>query len=282
MSEVFASTAGGSTFNIPWVWFWFHIEFCVGKSSIPLSTTTHPHTHTRTRTAYLVACLVSFRALFTQHEGQSAAAVLRRRRRGRPGQPQPGQGQRTPGQYYPGSGPTPGHSGGSTTIVGQGSGNDGSRGSSGMFFRKARLKQFQDSILDTCRTLEGLGDDDDDDERTPVEMERLDSYLRQQPDVVAEQGNIGGLRDIVGGRGGVGGGVEGQVRGFDDYSPREERLSDVERDSQGVSVLDETLDSSAADRLPRRRDTVSTSQLSLDSLYMRRSSESARHLSETK
>lgn len=164
--------------------------------------------------------------------------------------------------------------------MGQGSGNDGSRGSSGLFFRKARLKGFQDSILDTCRTLEGLGDDDDD-ERTPVEMERLESYYRpQQPDVVAEQGHIGGLRDITGGRAAAAGEGGGGGVFDDDYSPREvdEHQSDVELDSQGVSVLDEVPDSPEA--LPPRPDTVvSMSQLSLDSLYMGRSSESVRHFS---
>lgn len=33
LSEVFTATTAGKTFNIPWVWFWFHIEFCTGKLS---------------------------------------------------------------------------------------------------------------------------------------------------------------------------------------------------------------------------------------------------------
>lgn len=32
LSEVFEQTEkGGKTFNIPWVWFWFHVELCTGK-----------------------------------------------------------------------------------------------------------------------------------------------------------------------------------------------------------------------------------------------------------
>lgn len=31
LSEVFTATTAGKTFNIPWVWFWFHIEFCTGE-----------------------------------------------------------------------------------------------------------------------------------------------------------------------------------------------------------------------------------------------------------
>lgn len=33
LSEVFTDTTAGKTFNIPWVWFWFHIEFCTGESA---------------------------------------------------------------------------------------------------------------------------------------------------------------------------------------------------------------------------------------------------------
>lgn len=33
LSEVFQTTVNNSsTFNIPWVWFWFNIELCTGKS----------------------------------------------------------------------------------------------------------------------------------------------------------------------------------------------------------------------------------------------------------
>lgn len=35
LSEVFTATTAGKTFNIPWVWFWFHIEFCTGNSDYP-------------------------------------------------------------------------------------------------------------------------------------------------------------------------------------------------------------------------------------------------------
>jgi hypothetical protein len=32
LSEVFEQTEKGTkTFNIPWVWFWFHVELCTGK-----------------------------------------------------------------------------------------------------------------------------------------------------------------------------------------------------------------------------------------------------------
>lgn len=40
LSEVFTATTAGKTFNIPWVWFWFHIEFCTGEL---LPTTRESH-----------------------------------------------------------------------------------------------------------------------------------------------------------------------------------------------------------------------------------------------
>lgn len=37
LSEVFEQTEqGGKTFNIPWVWFWFHVELCTGKCHDPV------------------------------------------------------------------------------------------------------------------------------------------------------------------------------------------------------------------------------------------------------
>lgn len=193
-----------------------------------------------------MACLVSFRALFA-HERQSTTAAIR-----------------APGQQHPGRYP-PYPSGGSTTIVGQGSGN-ASQGNLGLF-RKSRFKAFQDSILDTCRTLEGVEDN-----RSTFEM---DFFAAHQPDVVTEQGAIGGLRDMA-----------GEDRDMDLTRDKHHRdverdvdrhiERDVERDSQGVSILDDAADvADVADVAdwPRRRDTMLTSQLSLDSLYMSRSSE---------
>lgn len=46
LSEVFTATTAGKTFNIPWVWFWFHIEFCTGKSySSTLALATQARMH---------------------------------------------------------------------------------------------------------------------------------------------------------------------------------------------------------------------------------------------
>ncbi|POS74560.1 hypothetical protein DHEL01_v207052 [Diaporthe helianthi] len=129
LSEVFASTATGKTFNIPWVWFWFHIESC---------------------TAFIVACLVSFRSLFVHREKATGAAARRA-----------AAVQRRPSNYnpYPSSGRTP-----------QGSG-DGSRQNLGRL--RGRIKLFQDSVLDTCRTLEGILDDG----TTLVEMSQRSTQL---------------------------------------------------------------------------------------------------------
>lgn len=211
---------------------------------------------------------------------------------------------------------------GSTTVLGS-SGN-GSRGNSG-FFQKKRFREFQDSILDTCRTLEGLDGDDDDSGygRSPGAVEL---YRRSLPDVAAEQGHIGGLRDVVTGGSGMVIGSGASLGAYsphspqdtysqyshhsghpahsqhdaysphshhsalsphspydayshhshqsaavsphsphDAYSPLDELRRDVDRDSQGVSVLEEGRGSAG---MPQRRGSSATSQLSLDSLYI--------------
>lgn len=63
--------------NITWIWFWFNIEFIVGK----LSCISHSH---KLRTnehsaAFTIGCLVSFRALYTERVGSSKQAKLRER-----------------------------------------------------------------------------------------------------------------------------------------------------------------------------------------------------------
>lgn len=155
---------------------------------------------------------MSFRSLFVHREQSSdaarrAAAV-----------------QRRPSNYNPypsGSSRTP-----------QGSGN-GSRGNLGRF--RGRIKLFQDSVLDTCRTLEGVLDDG----TTLVEMSQ-----RSQLGPVAED------------EPGV---VEAQAR---HPSPDE---YEVQEGGQGeVAAVGAP---SPAEDVPRRWGTVSTGRLSLDSLY---------------
>lgn len=196
LSEVFTATTAGKTFNIPWVWFWFHIEFC---------------------TAFIVACLVSFRSLFVHREQSSGAA----RRAAAV--------QRRPSNYNPypsGSSRTP-----------QGSGN-GSRGNLGRL--RGRIKLFQDSVLDTCRTLEGVLDDDG---TTLVEMSQ-----RSQLGPVAED---------------EAGAVEAQQHRHP--SPDEYEVHMEQEGGRGeVAAVGGP---SPADEVPRRWGTVSTARLSLDSLY---------------
>ncbi|KAK2596589.1 hypothetical protein N8I77_013470 [Diaporthe amygdali] len=198
LSEVFTATTAGKTFNIPWVWFWFHIEFC---------------------TAFIVACLVSFRSLFVHREQSSGAA----RRAAAV--------QRRPSNYnpYPGSsGRTP-----------QGSGN-ASRGNLGRV--RGRMKLFQDSVLDTCRTLEGVLDDG----TTLVELSQrsqLGPVMEDEP------------RDI-----------EAQHR---EPSPDEFQVErDEEVETAPVAATAPASTASPTQEVPRRWNTVSTGRLSLDSLYL--------------
>ncbi|KAK3693423.1 hypothetical protein B0T22DRAFT_40136 [Podospora appendiculata] len=85
--------------NVTWIWFWFSVEFTV---------------------SFIIACLVSFRALFTQKEHAQddleARQYQERKKREEAARP------RSP------------------------AGNGGLRG---------RLRNIHDSLLDTCRTLEG-------------------------------------------------------------------------------------------------------------------------------
>lgn len=198
LSEVFTDTTAGKTFNIPWVWFWFHIEFC---------------------TAFIVACLVSFRSLFVHREQNSGAA----RRAAAV--------QRRPSNYnpYPSSGRTP-----------QDSGN-GSRGNLGRL--RGRIKLFQDSVLDTCRTLEGVLDDG----TTLVEMSQRSTQLGP----VTEDEHV--------------------ATGTDARRPSPDEY-EVDRDSgsREGEVRPAGGSGPAAfpqESVPRRWRTVSTGRLSVDSLY---------------
>lgn len=194
-------------------------------------------------TAFIVACLVSFRALFSQNTPPSHPGA----KRARPKQP--------------GSGPTPeGHSGGSTTLVG--SGGNASRGTLNLNkFQKSRFRVFQDSILDTCRTLERLDDDE-----YMIEMDPLATVDHTRPDIEAQLGRIGGFQNMEEGTG-----PTIPIRSSRD-SLENLNQDTGERDSQGVSVLEEEgHDAEFGKReLPRRQDTVLSrgSQLSLDSLYI--------------
>ncbi|CAN8098346.1 unnamed protein product [Discula destructiva] len=142
LSSVFEESETGKTINIPWIWFWFHIELCI---------------------SVIVACLVSFRSLFRHSrepntsEAQRRAAALRRRS---------GHNQLSPG-------------GESNERTPQQSG-DASRSDLG--FRR-QFKVWGDSVLDTCRTLEGV---DSDDATTLVDNEHDLSELHQ--DVEAGHG----------------------------------------------------------------------------------------------
>ncbi|KAI3399130.1 hypothetical protein diail_7709 [Diaporthe ilicicola] len=210
LSEVFTATTTGKTFNIPWVWFWFHIEFC---------------------TAFIVACLVSFRSLFVHREQNSAAARRAAALQQRPSNYNP----------YPGSsGRTP-----------QGSGG-GSKGNLGRGVR-GRMKLFQDSVLDTCRTLEGVLDDG----TTLVELSQ-----RSQLGAVAEDP--------------AGAAEAQQQQQHREPSPDEFEVQGDEEEgaARAADPAPTAADAStvpAAEGVPRRWGTVrtvSTTRLSLDSLYL--------------
>ncbi|KAL1866843.1 hypothetical protein Daus18300_006546 [Diaporthe australafricana] len=220
LSEVFTATTAGKTFNIPWVWFWFHIEFC---------------------TAFIVACLVSFRSLFVHREQSSGAA---RRAAAL---------QRRPSNYnpYPGSsGRTPQGSGG-------GSGGGGSKGNPGRGGVRGRMKLFQDSVLDTCRTLEGVLDDG----TTLVELSQRSALGAvaedEQPrDVEAQQQNREPSPD------------EYEVQRDEEEEEREAVVAAPVDAAAAPAPAEETPAVPAAEGVPRRWGTVSTTRLSLDSLYL--------------
>ncbi|ROV90351.1 hypothetical protein VMCG_09713 [Cytospora schulzeri] len=148
LSEVFEQTEkGGKTFNIPWVWFWFHVELC---------------------TAFIVACLVSFRSLFVHREQQSSAAQRAAAVR-----------WRRSNNYRP----YPAGVGGSGTL--QGSGDGSQRNLAGF---RGRVKLLEDSVLETCRTLEGVFDDED----TLVELtgrSHLGAVSEHEGEIVEEPGH---------------------------------------------------------------------------------------------
>lgn len=136
--------------------------------------------------------------------------------------------------------------------------------------KKSRFRMFQDSILDTCRTLE-WGDDDDE---FMLEMDPLATVDHTRPDLEqALPGTIGGFQNM-----GEGTGQTIPVRSSHDSleNLNQEAAPAGERDSQGVSALDEEEEEREREKafgkreLPRRRDTVLSrgSQLSVDSLYM--------------
>jgi hypothetical protein len=139
--------------------------------------------------------------------------------------------QRRPSNYnpYPSSGRTP-----------QGSGN-GSKGNLGRL--RGRIKLFQDSILDTCRTLEGVLDDG----TTLVELSQRSTQLGP----VVEDEPVAAGADV-------------RRPSPDEY--------EVQRDSGEGEGEVRAVGSPARgafpdDGVPRRWRTVSTRRLSIDSLY---------------
>lgn len=213
--------------------------------------------------AFIVACLVSFRALFSQNE-----RLKPNKPAARPAAPERQSEKQSKDFEGGGSGSKPSaggyHSGGSTA-VGQGSSN-ASRGALNNIFQKNRFRVFQDSLLDTCRTLEGLDDD------ALVEMDPLATVDHERMDVALERGQIGGFQNMAHGPG-----QTIPVRSSHDSLENlnhegAERAGEC--DSQGVSALGEEEPEFNATKndVPRRRDTVLShaSQLSLDSLYMSR------------
>lgn len=207
--------------------------------------------------AFIVACLVSFRALFSQNE---------RTKSNRPSvRPTP---PRKQSEGAGGSKPSAGYRSGGSTIVGQGSSN-ASRGTLNNMFQKSRFRVFQDSILDTCRTLEGLDDDD-----AMVDMDPLATVDHERADVAYEPGRIGGFQNMVQGTA-----QTIPIRSSHDSLENFNHEVAAECDSQGVSAVDEEeQEFNAKNDAPRRRDTVLShaSQLSLDSLYMSRGDHSRR------
>lgn len=101
---------------------------------------------------------------------------------------------------------------------------------------RGRIKLFQDSVLDTCRTLEGVLDDDG---TTLVEMSQ-----RSQLGPVAED-----------------------ERGAVDAQARRPSPDEYEQEAGHGEVTAVRGAPSPAGDVPRRWGTVSTARLSLDSLY---------------
>ncbi|PSR75188.1 hypothetical protein BD289DRAFT_448016 [Coniella lustricola] len=184
LTSVFEQSAAGSTINIPWIWFWFHIELCI---------------------SVIVACLVSFRSLFMHNREQASSAAARRaaamRRRSGYNQyigPSGGGGvggnanssQRTPRQS--GNASRRNLAGG--LYYGRGSGGLGVGARHGGAGMRDQWKFLQDSVFDACRTLEGV--DVDVDGSTLVD----ERELTEQSPVTRTGGGDGG-----GGGGGAGG-----------------------------------------------------------------------------
>lgn len=192
---------------------------CQSTQSHALVNRLEPTLTHRISEAFIVACLVSFRSLFVHREQNSGAA----RRAAAV--------QRRPSNYnpYPSSGRTP-----------QDSGN-GSRGNLGRL--RGRIKLFQDSVLDTCRTLEGVLDDG----TTLVEMSQRSTQLGP----VTEDEHV--------------------ATGTDARRPSPDEY-EVDRDSgsREGEVRPAGGSGPAAfpqESVPRRWRTVSTGRLSVDSLY---------------
>lgn len=171
-----------------------------------------------TPTAFIVACLVSFRSLFVHREQSSGAAKRAAALQRRPSNYNP---------YPSGSSRTP-----------QGSGS-GSRGNLGRL--RGRIKLFQDSVLDTCRTLEGVLDDG----TTLVEMSQR-SELRP---VAEDEHGIAG--------------AQARQASPDEYEMERVGGEGAVAASGAAPVPADT----SNEGVPRRWRTVSTTRLSLDSLY---------------
>lgn len=147
------------------------------------------------------------------------------------------------------------------------SSNNGSRGTLKDAFQKSRFRIFQDSILDTCRTLEGLDDDNE-----TIDMDPLATIDHTRPEVNLELGQIGSFQNMEQGT--------GQTIPIRTSHDSLENLNHhgAEHDSQGVSVMEEEEEFNAGNDASRRRDTIRShaSQLSLDSLLLNRGGDSGR------
>lgn len=117
----------GSELNITWIWFWFYVEFTVCKYHATTSPSLQKQHVSRTvilkekkYKAFIIACTVSFRSLFVNKQRQHQ-------------------------EVTPGQSPQAGQQWTSTEEKKR-------------RWRNERLRRFHDSVLDTCRTLEGSWD----------------------------------------------------------------------------------------------------------------------------
>ncbi|KAJ4423882.1 hypothetical protein N0V82_001466 [Gnomoniopsis sp. IMI 355080] len=158
LSSVFEESATGRTINIPWIWFWFHIELCI---------------------SVIVACLVSFRSLFIHSRTQQSSSA---RRRAEALRPRSGHSPYPPGGNS--SERTPRQSGNASRV--------------NLALRR-QFKVWGDSVLDTCRTLEGMDFDHDgatlvDEEREMPELNRdveATHNVREEPSAGQQDPAVG-------------------------------------------------------------------------------------------